>query len=311
MDSTNAIPIQQLPQTPLQPQSGAFTNFVSPSFADRPPAVEALEAKRTKGELRRSSACAYAKDIRLFIDAGGAIPCDATLLRKYISATRTRIAPQTLYRRCMAVRHAHIAQDLPSPTDDPSLRPVLRALQLGQVVGKDLQLDDKSSKALRRREPKSAKPMTRTLLLRMLDAMHRNSLDRRDRALVLLGFMGALKRAELVALDVSDLTFTGGALLVSLKGRQLAIPSTGGELCAVAAVRGWIEHAALDIEQPPGPLFRRFDRGGDPTASRLDSAWVSVVVKTRLKAVGIEPDAYSAQSLRRGRLLESANGVVV
>jgi integrase len=144
----------------------------------------------------------------------------------------------------------------------------------------------------------------------MLDAMHRNALDRRDRAMLLLGFFAALNRSQLVAIDVSHIAFSADVMVVQLDGhaREVAIPITGGELCATTAVRKWIEHAALDVEG--GPLFRRFDRAGDPTPHRLDSAYVSVVLKERLKAVGIEPDRYSAHSLRRGRLLEAAKGVL-
>jgi len=140
--------------------------------------------------------------------------------------------------------------------------------------------------------------------------MHRNSLDRRDRALLTLAFVGALKRGELVALNLSDLRFTPDALMVKVKSREIAVPRTGGELCAATAVQQWIEHAALDMEQPAGPVFRSFDRGGNPTLARLDSAWVSVVLKNRLKAVGIDSAPFSAQSLRRGRLMESAKGVL-
>jgi integrase len=260
-----------------------------------------------KAPLQGSSTAAYAKDLRLFVTWGGQIPSSVAQLQKYIRNLGGKTAPVTIYRRLQAIRHAHIAQGLPSPTHDPILRPILRALQLGYAPSKSP--TKAGSIPARPREAKSAKPLTRALLLRMLDAMHRNSLDRRDRAMLLLGFMAAMKRAELVALDVSSLRFTADALVVQLEARQVAVPATGGELCAVTATKDWINHAALDIEQPPGPLFRRFDRGGDPTLDRLDSAWVSVVVKTRLKAVGIDPKPFSAQSLRRGRLLESAKGL--
>jgi integrase len=148
------------------------------------------------------------------------------------------------------------------------------------------------------------------MLLTVLDAMGNRARDRRDRAILLLGFIGALKRTELVNIDVCDLTFKPDGLSVKLRGRTLVVPTTNGELCAPSAVKGWIQHAALDLEPSPGPLFRRFDRGGDPTPHRLDSAFVSVIVKSRLQAVGIDPEPYSAQSLRRGRFAELARGVL-
>ena len=287
--------------------------LIPPSSAPTPAQKrQRRPAKRRSEPLHASSSDAYAKDVRLFKAAGGTIPCNATDLRSYIAKMRNKIAPTTLYRRAMAVRHAHLSLGKALPTDDPAIRPLLRALQLGHVPSKK-EIQSGCAEvpgAEKRREPKSAKPITRSLLLKMLDAMHRSSLDRRDRALLLLGFMGALKRAELVSLNLSDLTFTADAMVVTVQGRQIAVPATGGELCAAAATRDWIAHAALDLEQPPGPLFRRFDRGGDPTRARLDAAWVSVIVKNRLKEVGIDPAPFSAQSLRRGRLLEAAKGVL-
>ena len=283
----------------------------SPDHGQANPSEESVLLKAsTLGSklLQRSSTAAYEKDLRLFLAWGGHIPSSAAALQKYVRALSGKTAPATMYRRLQAIRHAHVSQGLASPTHDPAMRPVLRSLQLGYPIG------NASSKtlasALKRREPKSAKPLTRSLLIRVMDAVHRSSLDRRDRALLLLGFMTALKRAELVSLNVSDVRFTADAAIVTLKNRQLAVPATGGELCAVAATKDWIAHAALDLEQPPGPLFRRFDRGGDPTPDRLDSAWVSVVVKHRLRAVGIDPAQFSAQSLRRGRLAEAAKGVL-
>ena len=111
---------------------------------------------------------------------------DESMLKKYVALMRTRVAPQTLYRRCMAIRHAHLAQDVPSPTSDSTLRPILRALQLGRVLGKDLSIETGSSKTARS-TPKPSAPLTRRLLSQMLEHMHRNSKDRRDAALLLLG----------------------------------------------------------------------------------------------------------------------------
>ena len=299
-------PIVETTATPTDGVAGATSRAAPSTSPIQRPSPSGVTCGRPP--IQASSVAAYAKDLRLFLAWGGHVPTPLAMLHKYIRALGTKTAPVTIYRRLQAIRHAHVAQGLPSPTHEPSIRPVLRALQLGYAPGQSP--TKATSTPMRRREPKSAKPMSRGLLLRMLDAMHRNSLDRRDRALVLLGFMAALKRAELVSINVSDLTFTADAMVVVLSGRQIAVAATGGDLCAVTATKEWIAHAALDIEEPPGPLFRRFDRGGDPTLDRLDSAWVSVVVKNRLRAVGIDPTSFSAQSLRRGRLAEAAKGVL-
>ena len=141
------------------------------------------------------------------------------------------------------------------------------------------------------------------------------SLDRRDKAIFLLGFVGGLKRGTICALNVEDLTFTPDAMLVQLRavgngeagdaGRTIAIPVTRGPLCAATAVLLWISLNAMD--GCTGPLFPRFTRSGEPVLTeRLDSAYVSKLVKARLRDAGFQDvAAYSGESLRLGHVLES------
>jgi hypothetical protein len=106
------------------------------------------------------------------------------------------------------------------------------------------------------------------------------------------------------------LRFTPDALIVKLgESRQIAIPITGGDLCGASAVRELIQRAAWDIEGTTGPLFRRADRSGALTEDRLDSSWVSAIVKKMITAAGLDASKYSAQSLRAGRIAEMARGV--
>jgi len=302
--NTDTITAPQPPHQVLAPLA------VSPASSLK----QRRQSKRRTEPLRSSSSEAYAKDVRLFKEGGGVIPCDAGAIEKYIRTVRNKLAPQTIHRRLMAVRHEHVRLGHASPTDTPELKAMLRQLQMGVVPSKSGAAPASNAK---RKEPQQAKPIARPLLEKMLDAMGTNALDRRDRCLLLLGFAAALPRSTLVALDVADLRFTNDVLIVTIRAaesadaepaRVVTIPVTGHELCAASATKNWIDHAALDIEG--GPLLRRFDRGGDPTPHRLDAAWVSAVVKARLKAIGIDPEPYSGLSLRRGRILELGKGVL-
>jgi site-specific recombinase XerD len=58
-------------------------------------------------------------------------------------------------------------------------------------------------------------------LKRMLGKLPNTRVGLRDRALLLLGFAGAFRRAELVALDVADLEFSSAGLAVTLKKSAL------------------------------------------------------------------------------------------
>jgi integrase len=84
----------------------------------------------------------------------------------------------------------------------------------------------------------------------MVDATDAGIIGVRDRALVLLGFAGAFRRSELVALDLGDCTFGKDGLTVTLRrsktdqdgaGRRIGIPY-GSDLTRVRCGRfrpGW------------------------------------------------------------------------
>src|SRR5205823_6167619 len=95
----------------------------------------------------------------------------------------------------------------------------------------------------------------------------------RDRALLLLGFAGAFRRSELVALDVADLQFCDGGLRVTVRksktdqegqGATIAIVQ-GSSACPVNAVRIWIDRVGISS----GPIFRPVTRTGRISSRRL------------------------------------------
>jgi integrase len=97
--------------------------------------------------------------------------------------------------------------------------------------------------------------------------------DRRDRALLLLGFAGALRRSELVALDINDIEETKEGLRVTIrrgktdqegKGATVAIVR-GAVSCPVAAYKAWIKAANITA----GPVFRPIAKGERPHRAPL------------------------------------------
>jgi integrase len=272
------------------------------------------EPPRKARRLRTASRRAYSRDRELFERFGGKLPCQPADIAAFIDKLRTRVAPRTIYRRVHALQTLCRLEGHPSPVD-ADIRVKLRWLQQGKLPPKNGHQQAPSSTG--RVSSRSAKPMTRSLLERVLDAVLRTSLDRRDEALLLLGFMAALKRAQLVAINVSDCTFTQDALTVRVPGdleaedeksrrpRTVSVPKTDGMLCAASSVKRLIDHLALP---PDAPLFCSFTRGGDPTGKRLGAAFVASVVKRRLQVVGIDSKGYSAESLRVGRLAELGKG---
>jgi integrase len=128
----------------------------------------------------------------------------------------------------------------------------------------------------------------------------------RDRAILLLGFAGAFRRSELVALDVGDLEFCESGMRVHIRrsktdqegaGHTIAIVP-GSVACPVRAVRAWLEASKITA----GPLFRPIGKGGRIGTERLADHTVVRVVKASARRVGLDPKLFAGHSLRSGFL---------
>lgn len=153
-------------------------------------------------------------------------------------------------------------------------------------------------------------------LRRILDALPETLPGTRDRALLLLGFAGALRRSELVGIDVADLEFVAAGLIVHLRrsktdpagaGREIGIPlGQNPATCPVAAVKAWL--TAGDVGA--GPVFRAINKYGNVAQTRLSDAAVVQIVKRSAYAAGLDPRRFAGHSMRAGLATQAAmNGV--
>jgi site-specific recombinase XerD len=132
----------------------------------------------------------------------------------------------------------------------------------------------------------------------------------RDRALLLLGFAGAFRRSELVALDVADIAENETGLLVRIRssktdqeGEGVTIAIARGDIaCPVKALRVWLDAAGIET----GPIFRPIDKAGTVRPSRLTCRSVANFVKAYAARAGLDASAYSGHSLRSGFLTSAA-----
>lgn len=134
----------------------------------------------------------------------------------------------------------------------------------------------------------------------------------RDQALLLIGFIGAFRRSELVGLDLEHLTRTNDGLIVELgrtktdqegKGRVVAIPpARHPELCPIAALEAWLSAAGIR----EGAVFRGVDRHGNVRPKRLSTQAVANVIKRSVERVGLDPRQFSGHSLRSGFITAAA-----
>jgi integrase len=107
----------------------------------------------------------------------------------------------------------------------------------------------------------------------------------RDRAVLTLGWMGAFRRSELVALRVDDVTHTRDGLVVRVRrsksdqegrGAEKGIPyASRPSMCPVRALADWLEAAEI----ASGPLFRAVDRFGRVRDAALSDRSVARIVQ--------------------------------
>ncbi|MGR9202203.1 site-specific integrase [Rhizobium leguminosarum] len=157
-------------------------------------------------------------------------------------------------------------------------------------------------------------------LIAMLETLDRGSLRGiRDRAMLLIGFAGGLRRSEIVGLDLGrDQTEDGRGwieildkgMLVTLRGktgwREVEVGrGSSHATCPVVAAESWIKFARL----AHGPLFRRVAGHGKAVGSdRLNDKEVARLVKRAAIAAGVRGDLseieralkFSGHSLRAG-----------
>ena len=132
---------------------------------------------------------------------------------------------------------------------------------------------------------------------------------KRDRALLTLGFAGAFRRSELVALEVADLALEPDGLRIQIRhsktdqegqGHEIATPR-GETLRPVAAVQAWFAAAKIS----DGPVFRSINRHGRMSGV-LTAQSVALIVKFYPDAAGLDPRAFAGHSLRAGFLTSAA-----
>ena len=141
----------------------------------------------------------------------------------------------------------------------------------------------------------------------------------RDRAILLLGYAGGLRRSEIVSLDVhkDDTPDSGGWIEIMEKGALLTLNAKTGwreveigrgskdQTCPVHALEQWLHFAKIDF----GPVFVGTTRDGKrATETRLNDKHVARLIKRTVLDAGIRSELpekerlalFSGHSLRAG-----------
>ena len=232
------------------------------------------------------------------------LPASGLDVAAFLAGERLRgLTPETLKLRRAAIRYLHRAAGAPVPTDDACVSETLAGIQ--------------RTAARAGERPRKKKAATVQVLRRLLEPMADDLVGLRDRALLLVGFAGALRRSELAAIGVADLEATerGMRLVLSqTKGSQteaviVPLPYGDTELCPVRALERWLAAAGIT----DGPVFRRIWRAKQAVAGKppplprlgaeaLTAQSVALVVQARAVAAGFGRRELGGHSLKRGAL---------
>ena len=253
--------------------------------------VEIKEKVNEYGRLGMEGAVntqrAYKSDLKDFNDwceINGQVPFPVSpeTLAAYVSHLADSCKWATINRRLAAISKLHQLNNLDTPTQNRIFRIVMEGI--------------KRTKGIRQKQAPAFKLNILKQLLRDFDTESNANL--RNKALLLLGFTGAFRRSELVALNVEDLNFTEDGLIISMQKsktnqygdyeEKAIFYSPESVLCPIRTLQAWTK----TLEKNSDALFVRVRKGDRITKDRLTDKTVNDLVKTYFG------EEFSAHSLR-------------
>ena len=265
-------------------------------------ALQYLEKSKSSATKR-----AYASDWKAFSAWAVALdlsplPASGATVANYIAhLAASGRAPSTISRALASISQAHKLLDIDSPTKLPEVVNVNKGIRRDKGIAQ-----------------KRAKPLLLADLKKVCDKIEPSFLGKRDRALILIGWVGALRRSEVVALDLDNIDFVDQGLILEISrsktdqegaSYKIGIPfASDKKYCPVEHLKRWIKLTGIKS----GPLFLS---GGTPGkqffidlegSRRLSAAMVSTIVKKRVNRAGLNPAGFSGHSLRAGLITSAA-----
>lgn len=227
------------------------------------------------------------------------MPAAPATVALYLTDLAQVAKTSTVERRLAAITFAHRTAGQPTPTDHPTVKAVWAGIRRVHGTAGD-----------------QAAPITIPLLRRMITTLPSGPGGARDAALLLVGFAGAFRRSELVALDVGDVEERHEGFVVTVRrsktdqdgaGHQVGIPyGSNPATCPVRNLQAWVDLAAITA----GPIFRPVDRYARIGEGRLSPAGANRIVQRAVLRTGIDSRPYSAHSLRAGLATAAAEAGV-
>lgn len=218
------------------------------------------------------------------------LPATASTVANYIAQrANAGRSTSTIAASLAAISEAHRSAGFRSPREAPEVRLAWKGIR--RRIGVAVQ---------------QRSPLLTEDLRRIVQALPDSTIGVRNHALLLIGFAGAFRRGELVALDISDVAFDARGAEITVRrsktdqeGRGMRKVIAYGlhpDTCPVRSLRRWMDRLGVSR----GPLFRPVTRHGVVGAKPLDARAVALVIKAEIARQGIDPATFGGHSLRSG-----------
>jgi integrase len=234
---------------------------------------------------------AYRSDVLHYERSGGKLPATPETIIAYLKAYAPSLNPRTLARRLTALKNWHIYQGFLDPTAHPAVSKTLAGITRIHGCPKE-----------------KAYPLLPEDLLKIVLFLETEETlaSWRDSALLQIGFFGAFRRSELVAIRYENLKWEKEGIEILIpqsktdqdhEGHYCAIPYGTDPLCPVTALTHWLTQSGI-IQ---GPIFRRIFLNGKLEEVALAAVSVNNILEKRAKQCNLSyADQLSSHSLRRG-----------
>ena len=235
------------------------------------------------------------KDFRVFCIKHGlnSLPSEPEIISLYLTHLSKTSKISTLRRRLVSISMVHKLKGHYLDTKHPIIAENLMGIR--RVKG-----------SIQR----GKKPLLINHLKSIINVINEQKSDEikkiRDKSIILIGFGGGFRRAELTSIDYEDLEFVPEGLKITIKrsktdqfgeGIVKGLPYFSNQIyCPVTNLKKWLEITKIKS----GPIFRRFSKGLTLTTKRLTDQSVVLLIKEYLSLAGIENSDYSGHSLRSG-----------
>lgn len=301
MRSKWALPRNSIASADLAQCQAAGTEESLPSETDEQMACRLLSedvVEFARSALSPNTLRSYRSSFQKFVawcdeNRTESLPAKPEAVAGFLVSLRKRGLKASSVRAALSgIQYAHYSSGLDSATDTYLVRAVLRGI---------MRLD---TSGISRKNAATAENVAA-----MLSHTTNDLAGIRDRALILTGFAGALRRSELIGLQVDHLRFVDEGVELFLptsktdpfnEGATVAIPE-GWNLKPVAALRAWLKLAQIDS----GPVFRGVYHNA-VLARPLTVLTVSRRLKALAEKAGLDPHSYGSHSLRAGFITSAA-----